>query len=79
MNATLQSRGAAAARDANRATTTAEGSTSPRTRLLGAALVAAPLLLLASSFGSHGWPAPRRPAACSGSTPLRPSRWSWSR
>ncbi len=36
MNATLQSRGVAAARDANRATTTAEGSTSPRTRLLGA-------------------------------------------
>ena len=50
MNATIQSRGAAAARDANRATTTAEGSTSPHTRLLGAALVAAPLLLLASSF-----------------------------
>jgi len=52
MNATLQSRGAAAARDANRVTTTAEGSTSPRTRLLGAALIAAPLLLLASSLAS---------------------------
>lgn len=49
MNATIHTRSAAPRRSAVHATT-AEYATSPRTRLLGAALVLAPLLLLASSI-----------------------------
>lgn len=52
MNATIQSRSGAARRDAGPSTTAAGPAVNSRTRLLGAALIAAPLLLLASSLAS---------------------------
>ena len=52
MNATIQSRSAAARRDANPGLTAEGSAVNPRTRVLGISLIVAPLILLASSLAS---------------------------